>query len=1290
MKQSTREHIDKVIERLLQTHKISEKHHSWSPQEPTERQKLFLGLRDEREALFGGAAGGGKASPINTLQPTPYGWVSLKDIKVGDEIFSETGEISKVTKVFDIIDRPNSFRIFFDDGSTQDCCENHQWLTFNAIELAALTRRNYRFRANRRNKRKPRDKRPQKLLSNGQPDMRGRASSPNLTALNLKQSEANIKPAPSGTARTTLEIYNSLRTSSGRANHAVPVAKPLILPNKEFLIDPYTLGLWLGDGSSAQGYIGMLRDDWDNIEVPYNPTGEYVPKDHAKPFVIKRFRDTLTVKLREEGLLNNKHIPQHYLRGSYEQRLSILQGLMDTDGTVCSSGSVEFTNTNRRLIDGVYELIVSLGWKAQVIEGRSRYNGKDCGPKWDIKWTPSEHVFRLPRKRCKQKLGTRRTLKFRYIVDCQSIEPVPMRCIQVDSPSHLYLTGKSMIPTHNSSCLLMAALEFCDIPGYSALLLRRSYADLSKSGALMHRAHEWLTGKAKWNETKKTWTFPSGATLAFGYLENENDKYIYQGCFGPDHEILTKDGWKRIEDAKVGELVASLNPATREVEYKPVIKTHSYPYSGRMVNAHSSNGVSFSVTPNHNVWWSSQSRGKGTNFHLKKTQADNLPKTARIPQWGTWAGTPAPKTIEFVKVHKSQGYIFNWADFAEFLGWYLSEGYLTDKYGGIGLVQLNKSGVRQISTLLTRMGIKWTYNGKVFRFACISLAKYLRERTGNSCYNKTIPRELLSYRPNDLKPLLYSLVEGDGTWYKRGRNGSNGVLKTTSEKLANTVSELAIICGYRPTIALEKSRPDNNKFGPGVPVWRVNLCNKGQADTTIGKLTESLNSHGKVYCVTVPPYHTILIRYRGRVSWSGQSEYQFVGFDELTQFSESQYLYLFSRLRRLHGSSIPIRMRSSSNPGGYGAKWVYERFIPEGFTPANAQEHKVWWKDSTDSYGEPVRRPFVPAKLIDNPHLDYGEYVESLKELDPVTREQLLKGDWRIHERGDIFPMWSEDHHVISWSQFEKVYRQRSIPNHWSRGIFADAGTTEGHPNVTSWFAAAPENARLSGSVFLYRGHCVYNQTVREIAEHIKKVSASEINQIVVWRNSHEANSERISYNRDFNLPFSAWKADRNRGIAQIANYLEIRHKTIPHPFKPGVMGRPTLYLVVDDDQLENPKDDAGLARWRAEIPVYHYKTSQGGIATVVQPHPLFNDACDTLRAAGAEYFAPVIPLTTDEKVRAEMESLSGRTFDDILLLPAEYRGPAIDAWRLREAEIRKKQQNQVVSSPIVRWRRRH
>ncbi len=112
------------------------------------------------------------------------------------------------------------------------------------------------------------------------------------------------------------------------------------------------------------------------------------------------------------------------------------------------------------------------------------------------------------------------------------------------------------------------------------------------------------------------------------------------------------------------------------------------------------------------------------------------------------------------------------------------------------------------------------------------------------------------------------------------------------------------------------------------------------------------------------------------------AEFSFVGWDELTQFPETAYRYLHSRTRRKAGATYPIRIRGASNPGGIGHEWVRQRFIVEG---------------------EEQGRPFIPARLEDNPHLDREEYERSLMQLDPVTRAQLRNGDWDVLPEGRLF-----------------------------------------------------------------------------------------------------------------------------------------------------------------------------------------------------------------------------------------------------------------------------------------------
>lgn len=382
------------------------------------------------------------------------------------------------------------------------------------------------------------------------------------------------------------------------------------------------------------------------------------------------------------------------------------------------------------------------------------------------------------------------------------------------------------------------------------------------------------------------------------------------------------------------------------------------------------------------------------------------------------------------------------------------------------------------------------------------------------------------------------------------------------------------------------------------------------------------------------------------------AEYQFIGFDELSQFSESQYTYLFSRLRRLTASDVPIRMRSASNPGGIGSQWVNERFIPEGFTPDDAVEERIWTKEDVDEEtGDIVIRHFVPARLDDNPHLDKAEYELSLQELDPVTRAQLRRGDWQITTRGDILYMWSEPHVIITWSQFEKVFGSRHIPLHWRLGVFQDFGTTEAHPCVTKWFATAGANTPLvkgidmRNAVFCYRSMLATQTTAAEMKRKIyySMLEHNEIPRTRMWEMSHEASSERMEYNRiteghPYMLPFINWDTGRTRGIEQLKHALTIRDTEQEHPFKENVFGHPMLYFIVEDGEEVNPKTEAGMLRIRQEAPAYRWAVPKSGeVAPRLVPYALFNDAIDVVKGAAARYFPMVMPLTPIEEVVTSM-----------------------------------------------------
>jgi hypothetical protein len=159
---------------------------------------------------------------------------------------------------------------------------------------------------------------------------------------------------------------------------------------------------------------------------------------------------TLRTLFRQIG---EKHIPPAYLRASEEQRRALLAGLLDTDGTVDKRGGVTFAVTNERLARDTLELVLGLGYQARLttkpVKGRHA-QGSTC---FMLNFTPADKVFRLTRKLSRQVGNARSTSVQRYIVDVRPVESVPVRCIEVDSSSHLYLASRACIPTHNSSCL---------------------------------------------------------------------------------------------------------------------------------------------------------------------------------------------------------------------------------------------------------------------------------------------------------------------------------------------------------------------------------------------------------------------------------------------------------------------------------------------------------------------------------------------------------------------------------------------------------------------------------------------------------------------------------------------------------------------------------------------------------------------------------------------------------------------------------------------------------------------
>ncbi len=355
----------------------------------------------------------GKALALDTPVPTPLGWRTMGDLVPGDLVFDETGSPTAVVDATPPMPGRPCREIVFSDGQRVVADAAHQWVT---IDKAG--RRYGRHRL---------------------------------------------------TIRTTDEIARSVRVN-GEMNHHVPLADPVQYPPRlDLPIEPYTLGAWLGDGTTTAAAITSYDE-----EVLEQISGEgYAVRQltyarhlysiggigHSRDAATGRYmrngsmrNGSLSSRLRDLGMRDGKYVPRPYLEAGVAQRLAFLQGLMDTDGYVDDvAGRCEFTSVNEDLADGVVELTSSLGFRPVKSVGRATLGGIDHGPKYRVKFTPDRPVFRLRRKLARQKPLDARYQRFRAIDVVRKVPSVPVRCIQVASPRGVFLVSRSFIPTHNSS-----------------------------------------------------------------------------------------------------------------------------------------------------------------------------------------------------------------------------------------------------------------------------------------------------------------------------------------------------------------------------------------------------------------------------------------------------------------------------------------------------------------------------------------------------------------------------------------------------------------------------------------------------------------------------------------------------------------------------------------------------------------------------------------------------------------------------------------------------------------------
>ena len=437
---------------LLKTHKTEKveiDYSKYNHRPPLNHQKEAIEkLAGSKRFILADDMGLGKAEFVENKVFTPYGRKRIGDLEIGDEVIGSDGKKCYIKGVY-----PQGvkdlYRVTFNDNVSVLVCKEH---------LFSVKSRG--FGDNSKNKRNKESivLSVEQLLNN-------------KLFLEINGSKNN--------SNRNYKFKTYYKEKGGSNKWQIPIVKPIEFISNELPLNPYLLGLILGDGGITQGSVSFTTEDVEIVETIKSilPENSQIVKNGSSKYGYKLTKKTghtnpIIQTLKDLKLMgcgsHNKFIPNIYKYSSINDRLEILKGLMDTDGTCSISKKenfegTEFSTVSEKLCDDVIEIVHSLGGIARK---RSRttfytYKGeKKVGKKSyrvNIKLPIGMNPFKL-----KRKYGLYNTPKKykvgRYIKDIQLEGSGEAICISVDSPDKLYITEHAIV-THNTTSTIIAALE---------------------------------------------------------------------------------------------------------------------------------------------------------------------------------------------------------------------------------------------------------------------------------------------------------------------------------------------------------------------------------------------------------------------------------------------------------------------------------------------------------------------------------------------------------------------------------------------------------------------------------------------------------------------------------------------------------------------------------------------------------------------------------------------------------------------------------------------------------------
>lgn len=407
--------------------------------------RITNGFKAADLVIVAGRPSMGKALALDTPIPAPSSWTTMGSLRVGDQVFDELGRPCTVTLATPVMHGHECYEVEFSDGTAIVADEDHLWLTWDRA-----ARREYDHH-HPDGPPYPGDWprwSPSRVSRERQSFRELRSSGTTGAAIGTVPDIR--EPAPI----TTRWLAGTLR-EQGEHNHAIPAAQPLEFPEVVLPLHPYVLGCLLGDGDAAEsGLVACDPQDVDWLRDTLAGLGyETSPCDDDGHFYVRGIRRHWAALRLDDG----EEIPKEYIRSSRQQRLALVQGMVDARGAVDAHGAYRFTSASQALVMGFVEVARSLGLVPRIRQ-RSRL-GEPSETAYEVILPSSTPLAQLPRKQRQARDSWGPEQISRYVVDVRPVRSVPVRCIQVDSPSHLYLAGRGCVPTHNTSFALNVALH---------------------------------------------------------------------------------------------------------------------------------------------------------------------------------------------------------------------------------------------------------------------------------------------------------------------------------------------------------------------------------------------------------------------------------------------------------------------------------------------------------------------------------------------------------------------------------------------------------------------------------------------------------------------------------------------------------------------------------------------------------------------------------------------------------------------------------------------------------------